>query len=101
MPPGEYPGVRLRLDFLSIQLQAQRLEGEVEERHALREDLAEIARRIGLRKLEPGIGLAGFGDDMHALSAGEVHHRLVLLQAVHEEPGAAPIACPQRGALED
>src|SRR5258708_11175882 len=101
MPPGEYPGVRLRLDFLSIQLQAQRLEGEVEERHALLEYLAEIAGGVGLRKLEPRIGLARLGDDVHALPAGEVHHRLVLLQAVHEELRAAPVARPQRRALEE
>src|SRR5947207_12036103 len=33
------------------------LQGEVEERHALRENLAEIAGRVGLRTLEPRIGL--------------------------------------------
>src|SRR3954470_21388131 len=48
-----------------LHLHAQRLEGEVEERHALSEHLAEVTPGVGPRQLEPGVGFARFGRDMH------------------------------------
>src|SRR5205085_9878470 len=80
---------------------SKRLQGKVEQRDALREDLAEIAGGVGLRKTEPRLRLAGLGDDVHALPSREMHHRLVLLQAMHEELRPAPVARPQRRALQE
>jgi len=72
----------------------------VEERHALGEHLAEMARGVGGRKPEPGIGFARFDHDLHRLLAREVHHGVVLRQAVHEERPHAPIAGAQVRARE-
>src|SRR5687768_1919455 len=59
-----------------------------------------MAGRVGRRELQPGVGLAVFGDDLHLLLAREVHHRRVLGEAVHEQRAHAPIACAQVGARE-
>ena len=64
----------------------------VEERRALREHGAEVARGVGRRKLQPGVGLSSLGDDLHLLAAGEMHHRRVFRKAMHEQRVHAPIA---------
>ena len=51
-----------------------------------------MARCVGRRQLEPGVGFAGLGDDVHVLPARKAHHRVVLRQAVHEQGVYAPIA---------
>lgn len=69
----------------------------VEERHALRKHGTEVARGVGRRQPEPGIGLSRLGDDLHPLTPGEMHHRRVFRKAVHEKRRHAPIAGMQMG----
>ena len=66
--------------------------------------LAEMGRRVGGGEEQMGVDFTRFGGEGHALLAGEVHHRAVFPQAVHEERARAEIDAlhvgAQRGVAE-
>ena len=64
-----------------------RLEGVIEKRDALREHLAEVARGIGRRQPQPGVGFAGVRADLHAVAPGKPHHYHFRLYALSKKLG--------------